>query len=472
MTKNSTTQRKRPSLWKRLAAILGLVCLISLSVARTAQAVEFDEDGVIPAGEVIDDDVFISTGTILIDGTVNGDLFLNGATVTVNGPVQGNLIVSGSTLVLNGPVGGSLIFTGQTATINAKVEGSIYAMGMAVDLGEAAVVGNNLYFVGFGISTENGSQVERDVLMTGYQAVLHGETGRHVQVDVSALELGGVIGGDVNAIVSKPDQQSMPPMAFPNMPTFIPAGLRVLESADIQGKLTYTSPVEQAEAIASQPAGGIEYRLPETTQKTPQVSFTVQFGNWIAGRIRSLVTLLVLGSLIAWLLPAPLQMTADKIKRKPLQSLGGGLLAFIAAIVIASALLFTLLLVWLLLSVVTLSELSQVIAGIGFGVWGLGATIIWALIVFGSILAVSYLVGDWLFRRFSPAYAGPKYWPLIVGIFIFVAIQGIPCLGLILHIILAFMGFGAMVLLVNDWRVRRRSGPPTLDEAPPAIFEG
>ena len=53
-----------------------LVLMIGFGLTTTARAVEFDEDGLSEAGEVIDDDLFISAETVEIRGTVKGDVLL------------------------------------------------------------------------------------------------------------------------------------------------------------------------------------------------------------------------------------------------------------------------------------------------------------------------------------------------------------------------------------------------------------
>jgi len=40
---------------------------------------------IIPSHQVIDDDVYISGGTVTVDGTINGDLAAMGGFITING---------------------------------------------------------------------------------------------------------------------------------------------------------------------------------------------------------------------------------------------------------------------------------------------------------------------------------------------------------------------------------------------------
>ena len=81
---------------------LALVLVFSFSVVGTASAFEFIENGDLPAGEVVDDDLFIVGDNIIVDGTVNGDLFAFGGTVVINGDVHGSLVTSAQTVTING----------------------------------------------------------------------------------------------------------------------------------------------------------------------------------------------------------------------------------------------------------------------------------------------------------------------------------------------------------------------------------
>jgi len=58
----------------------------------------------VASGEVIDGDLYVAGGTIIIDGTINGDLIAAGGTITVNGMVDGSIMAAGGTVNINGEV--------------------------------------------------------------------------------------------------------------------------------------------------------------------------------------------------------------------------------------------------------------------------------------------------------------------------------------------------------------------------------
>jgi len=281
----------------RLAVALSLALILALGLAGSAAAVEIrgGDEVTIGKDEVIDDDLILGGSRVVVDGTVNG----------------------------------SLVAGGQSVTLNGRVNGSMYASGASVTLGPEASVGRNLFFAGYSLTAEGGSAITRDALVTGYQGILGGEVGRDVRADTGALELNGKVGGDVRANVAEPDP-AFPRIAFmPGMPSMIEPGLRVGPEAVIGGQLTYSSAVEQANAIEAQPEGGVVYQTPEPgarpeARPSPRVSFAFNVFNWFIARGREFITLLVFGALMLWKGPALLSMVTEKARTQALPAAGWG----------------------------------------------------------------------------------------------------------------------------------------------------
>ena len=211
-----------------------LVILVAgvFSAVSSAQAVEIIEDGVIPEGEEIDDDVFIAADSVVINGKVNGDVFAFGSIVTLNGAIDGSMFAGA-----------------QNVRVNGNVAGSLYVGASALDLGSDATVGRNVFFGGFSMSADQGSSVGRDMLAAGYQTLLSGEVERDVKVSVAALELAGKVGGDVEAMVGDPTVAGEIPTFYgpPGAPPMVAQGIRVSSDAEIGGEISYTSTAEQVQ---------------------------------------------------------------------------------------------------------------------------------------------------------------------------------------------------------------------------------
>ncbi len=417
-----------------------LVLTIGFGFAATAKAVEFDEDGILEEGEIIDDDLFISGDVVEINGTVNGDVFAAGSIVKVNGTIKGSL-ASGA----------------QTILINGEVSGSVYAGSMTITLGPDTEIGRNMFYGGFNFSAEEGSKIHRDLLVGAYQALLAGEVGRDVQAGVGALEIDGYVGNNVRAEVGSPSD-SQPPQMYPSPPgidTIAPSGIRVSEEAEIGGSLYYKSSEDQSSAIAITPYGGIEFDYdpqvnPNVDSPDPEDFGSRLVGAWLVKQVRVFITLMLLGGLVVWQIPGLLNKVSSKLEKEALPSLGWGLVsimvvylgAFLAGgLIIASAIFF---------GVVTLGELSRVILAVGFSSLGLIMAGFGLLVSYGSKLVVSYLVGKLLMKWLAPKHAEQPIWSMLIGVFLYTFLRAIPFVGLVLGITVTLIGIGAMWLTYRD----------------------
>jgi len=429
--------------WFRWALIAALALVVAIGATQTAQAVEIDDDGIIAADEVIDDDVFIGADTVVVDGTVNGNLFASGNSVTINGTVGGDLIVTGSEATVNGLVNGNIAFAGQTLSVGGTVKGSIYVLAGSLTLESRAAVGRNVSFSGFGMETEPGSTVGRDLQVGSYQALLAGRVDQDVDAEVEALEIEGSIGGDLMADVSEPEASPPGWFRWPGMPAMVAPGLRVAEEAQIGGTLTYASPVEQADTIKALPGGGVVYQ----PVAKPQVSTTP----WLVARAQDCLTLLVLGGLALWLAPALLKHLADQARARPLPSAGWGLVVMIAGFIGLVVLAALILVLGIMMGAVTLGGLASAIFGVGFSGLALAFALFLLVIVYGSKLIVAYVAGNLALRRLAPRRAD-GIWPLVLGVVLYVLLRSIPVLGWFIGMIVTFVGLGAMWLLFREQR--------------------
>jgi hypothetical protein len=426
--------------WVRLALVLTLALVAMLGTTTTARAVEFIDGNNIPADQTIDDDVFIAGDNVIIDGTVNGDLFVSAATVTINGVVKGSLVTGAQTIFMNG-----------------TVDGSMYAGSSSMELGENAVVGRNLFYGGFGLLTQPGSQIGRDLLVGAYQLQHSGEAGRDLMAGLGALELNGKIGGDVRLEIGIPGSNGSFGQYFapPGVPSMIEPGLRIGDDAEIGGMLEYTSNVDQASAIQAQPAGGVVYQTPTPDQRigpTQTVRWEVQIFDWFFGRLRELFTLLALGGLAVWLLPSRLSGWADRVRSQFVPSTGYGLLVVILGYAGAALVGMLVLALGIFFGVVTLGGLARTVFGVGFSSLSLAFTIFLLLVSYGSKLIVAFLAGKLILARLAPQYAGHRVWPMLLGVVVYVALRSIPILGWLLGVVVTLAGLGAIWLVFRDER--------------------
>lgn len=441
----------------RLVAIslLSLVLLVALGAVQTARALKVDRDGIIEADEVIDDDVYIEAGHVVVDGTVNGILIVSAGEAEINGTINGDLVLIAANAEVEGKVADNLFYSGQRLELNGTVEGSVFAGGSSIELGSEAIVERNLVVGGFSLQMEEETKVGRDVYAGGYQALIDGRVDRDVVASAVAVEIAGSIGGDVTAMVDPPDESSaiiFKLIRWPGMPDEIaPSGLKVDEKATIEGTLTYKSFVEQTEAIQSSAIGEVIYEYMPPS-KEAELTPAMRFKHWFVQQLRKFLTLFVLGALVAWRAPVLLSRTADQARTKPLPSILWGLVALFVIVFGLIALAIATCILGVLLAVVTLGELLTTVIFGGASALVLLVTLLGLIISYGTKLIVSYLIGKLILGWIMPRVTEQAIWPLMLGIVLYGIITSIPCLGHAIGFLVALIGLGAIWLLIQQAR--------------------
>jgi hypothetical protein len=410
--------------------------IVGLSTPALAADFRSGSTVIIAADEVIDDDLFVSGNRVEVNGTVKGDLFAVGETVEVNGPVEGSLMISGQTLTVNGPVGGS-----------------IYSGGYALRIGPEVEVSRNLYFGGFSLTTASSSSIGRSLYVGAYQASLNGEIQRDLSVGLGALELNGVVGGDVEGEVSRAGTIRQPVV----MPPFggavepIEPGLRISDGAEIGGQLT----VQEVQR-----------------DQTPDPGATLALGisRAVSRRVGEFIALLLVGFVLLRFGPGLIERAGSEITEQPLPSISWGLLitlAFFILVPIAALVIFVLA---ALGGLITFGQLFGDILTIG----GAALTLVVAAFVFVLSLVtkiiVTFVLGKLALSRLAPQLQpgfSTNFLALILGVVGYEIVRAIPLgLGWLVGVIVTLIGLGAIYLVVQR-QVRPASSGPVV--AQPAV---
>jgi cytoskeletal protein CcmA (bactofilin family) len=438
----------------KLFVMLSLLALLLLTLTTPARA--FDgrsgENIVIASDEVINDDLYVTAATFVLDGTVNGDVVAAGQTLTINGTVEGDVFAAGQTIVIHGTVTGAV-----------RMAGSV----LLVD--EQADIGGDVIAAGYSLESQDGSMIGQDLVFAGGQLLLAGDVARNVHASTGAFELRGTVGGNVNAdtgdanagYAGPPPTLFMPPSSIP-VPA-VAVGLTVAQSANIEGDLAYTQSNEVAlpagvvtgEVMRNQPVTNTSTAAQETTGE--------RILNWGIDILRSSITLILIGLFLMWLFPLFIQNLSLKLQSAPFPSLGWGVAAYIIffiallliiAVVVVGALLFGLLTLGGVAGTIVAVGLLSVLALIlGFVL----VTAFVAKIIFGQAL------GRWLLTRANSPLAQHRFWPMIIGVLITVAVIALLSfplipgfLGTLLNFVVVFLGLGALWLWGRERFTRRR----------------
>jgi hypothetical protein len=436
---------------RRWLLVLGLLVLASTFLASPVLAADIRTKDVIVIDEDVDDDLYLFAGSITVNGTIHGDLIATGGDIVVNGLVEGDLWAAGGTIYVNG-----------TVADDVRIAGSDLV------LGPGGQIGDDLFAAGFGFGAGSGSQIASDVFVAGYQALLGGEIGGNVKVAAAGLEISGHIAGDVEAEVEESDPEfeqysSFMRMWSPYMPErIIGTGLHVAEDAQIDGELTYTSPVtvDIPDEVVS---GAIVYQTPVPEEaeapevevpEVPAGALTVAaivtwFIRWVLGIVRNFVTLLALGVLLLWLVPKWLKEVVQHWKEKPAHSLGWGVAVLLAFLVIVPLLFIVMIMLDIILGILTLGGLVGIITGVVMVLETILVVGFWIISVYITKIAFSYLIGWLILKRTASTWVDRAMGliPLLIGLAIFVLVRSIPFLGGLFSLLVTVFGLGAMWLL-------------------------
>ncbi len=447
---------------KLLGAVL-LFLLLSLSVATPAYA--FDGRGgdkvIIQSDQVINDDLYVGANEFVLDGTVNGDTVAFGQIVTINGTVKGDLITAAQTVVVNGTVTGNVRMAGQVLFV-----------------GEKARIGGDVLGAGYSLEIRQGSTVGRDVVFATAQTLLAANVGRNVIAYTGGLEIDGDVAGDVKAGVGEASQSQSgpPPSMFMGQSTvpvpIVRQGLTIDPEAKIGGNLEYTQNVD-----LTIPAGVVAGKVtrtiqPEQSQQprepAPEETAALKVANWIWASGRSLISLILIGLFLLWLFPLYTTSTSEQLQSKPWPSLGWGVVAYAGFFFVLLLVTFVMILGAILFGVLTLGGLSATIVGVGL-------LALFALIV-AFILATSFVakvvfgitLGRWILARLNSPIASHRYWPMVIGVAITVAVVALLSFPLIPGVLGGLLDFAIILFGLGALWVRARAGLTRKPAAAPA----
>ncbi len=303
---------------KRLLLIIVtiLVCLVPLPV----QAAEFRTAGniTIPSNEVINDDLYISGGTVVIDGKINGDLLVSGGNVTVNGSVSDDIMAAGGTLILNGPVGQSVRATGGTLSLNGKIGHDLVVGGGTVDIGAGSAIGH-------------------DALIASGNGRLSGRVGRELKASADSFVIDGQVGKNASLEVTR---------------------LTLTNRAVINGNLTYTSENKASIASGAKIVGKVTHKVRPRARTTARDIFSF---------IVSYLAAFLFGVVLLLLFPKRTVRIADAITSSPWISLLLGLVLLIIVPIAAVIIMIFLITIPLSLTAIALYILGIYLAKVFVG---------------------------------------------------------------------------------------------------------
>jgi len=455
-----------------ILVIISMVFTLLMGTVGTAQAAEFPKGETIPSDVTIDDDVFIGGQDVVIDGTINGILFAAGQSVEMNGTINGDAIIGGERVVLSNSavIDGNLFVGAAEIVVNGTVTGTIFGGSASMVLGGEANVSRNFFYGGFSLTTEDGSQVGKDLLAGNYQSVLSGDVVRDLNVGAAAVQLNGSIGRDVMIEIGETDSKEDPsqylqfnPYLNQYVTEILEPGVSVTDEAQIGGKLVYTSNVDKSAQFEDITEGSVIYQTPVPSESRTGKRYSSEYvkpfnRNFgvsmvqvsLVNSVRRFLKLMAIGALLLWLLRKPLLKIVEAAYAQPMKSVGYGFIivavGFLAVLIVP--LVFVM--VGVLIGFVSLGSLLYV----WFGLVGTTLTLA-AMLFFFAVFTISKIIaaimfGKWMMKAVFKEKKEKIWLNLLVGVFLYTLIRLIPIIGWLAGPAATLIGTGAFWLALPN----------------------
>ena len=369
---------------RRWATVLLVAAIFSLPIGAFAVVVSTNIY-FLEADATESEDVYVAATSATVFGTIDGDLVVVASDVTIAGTVTGDVIIA-----TQGPL-----------SITGTVDGSV--RGVARDVTVSGTVAHDLAVAS--LTVEVTGTVGRDVLLLSASLDVTGEVGRDVLGRLQMGTLDGLVGGDVDVLVS---------------------ALNLGSRLRVGGDLTYRSESDATVATGAEIAGSFS-RLPS------RGSFIVRSVLLFVSLIHFL-SFIFAGLLLLWIFQPTLAGSVGMISKRPWRSLGVGLLAIVVVPVVIALLVFSL---------------------VGVPV-GLLVLVMFALALFFAPVPAVTAFGHRILRGRGALYGG-----FMLGAVLWRgAIWLLPLVGLVLYALSTAMGVGGMLLTLYEQRKTAQSGMP------------
>lgn len=321
--------------------------------------------------------------------------------VPVGETVWGDLYASGGLVRVEGTVDGDLVAAGGQIEVSGEVTGDLMAASGTLDI--SGRVGGDARFAAGQVSI--GGSVGEDVFAASGQMTItsSGEVGEDLIFGTGQTTVDGRVEGDV---------------------------------------LGATGAYERRGTVG----GTEEVTITRRAEPAPPT-----LADRLLGGLRRYLSLLAVAALLLLLVPRVLNRVADTMRRRPLASLGVGVLGIVG---FALGVLATILVVVLLSIGLGLAGLGDLVGVILFGVFaallGLGF-LFFLTLAFGAQAGIGLFLGG-LATGTEPAIR--RWAALALGLLVVVVVSSIPIVGGLLSFVIAVFGLGAAILVLNPWRRR------------------
>jgi cytoskeletal protein CcmA (bactofilin family) len=436
----------------RLLSRLTIMLLVLIVLASVADQVEAaggmrGDKCVVGENDHITEDFYFLCRLLDVKGTIDGDLIGVATQVTIypNASVTGEVWVAGGKLQIEGTVGNDVHFAGATLLV--------------ADLASFTSGRADVASVALNTEIQQDAVVPGDLLVYGYQASVDGTVGGDVNFGGEALLVNGVVAGNIDAKVGDARRKT----SVPNLPiydiSFKNRGLQIGLEALIGGDISYRS------ATPSQiPGGVVKGRIRfERTGGQPDITKVARprdaaqiLRDYVVTALRDMLTLLILGLVGLLVVPNVIRQPAQQIRQRTIPAIGWGLATFMFSIPVVIMVVLIGLLVVLILYFIKLNALTLMV-GIGLMIVSSGMVGgIGFLLFFMGRVVISFMIGQLVYRYALrlPEQGTLRRWAgmLLIGASAYALLTNVPlpALGLIIELVTALAGVGAVVMYLRS----------------------
>jgi hypothetical protein len=325
---------------------------------------------------------FVFTQNVLAQDSnlkvINGDVFRSGKNVEITGVVNGDVYAFGERVFISGVVNGDVIAAGSVVIISGRVSEDVRAAGGRVEI--SADIGNDLTAAGGEVHVSGDSTIFDGAMLAGQTVALSGSAG------------------------------------YAKL-----AGENISVNGNVNGDLVYWSGNEAQFGEDANVAGATTRNEGHKVEKKDQqeASKAWMIGSTVVGIVTSLIS----GLIILWLLPQLTKKGGLILARNPLRAFGWGIIFNIAMVFITLVLVMTLI-------------------GIPLAII---STIVWILYMYLSRVFVFVAIGMKVSEMLNTkSRLGAQ---MIFGLLVYYVLTLIPVIGGITKFVTAFAGAGAGVML-------------------------
>jgi cytoskeletal protein CcmA (bactofilin family) len=412
-----------------------------------ARAIRQGDQCIIDVSETIQGNLFTLCRTLQIRGTVNGDVLGASTDAQITGKVTGDVYMVAGQLEISGEIGEDVHFAGAVLRLlpSAKLSGET----------------SDLMTLSLSTTVDSGTTVPGNITAAGYQLVLNGPVGGEVSFWGSGLTINTTVGADVDAVVGDSQSTGGWDVELSN------PGLTVSDKGVIGGHLKYSA-VSPGIVTGKVVGDTVFTKVSSQPDLTQMIQNENQDGvRLLAGATAHEFAILVLIGIIAMtFLPRQFQIPLRTLQSRTLPSAGVGLLAFIISFPITIVMLILIVLVLIVpLMILQLDGLFVFLfGGTLIGAWSGAASIFYFTAIFVSRVVVALMIGKIIVRGAIGDDGSQRiaFISLFLGIFLLSVLVSLPVVGIIVSAVTAFMGLGAILIVVsNQMRALRDSIPTT-----------